>query len=221
MKNMIAYRKTTRLKTILSVIVSITFLIVWLPFLRAIFDGRSYHWGTEYFVFLIYGAGVNLDFIFVVIQLLFYAALMISFYWVKNRNIFYGMLSLWFLNVFGNLLFDIIMNGDTMFHGDTLGVHISITWIVVPLSVLALLMIVLVIREDLAEAEQSIGWNMRNRNLMFLILGPLPIQAVLFAIGEPHALTDEIGVIISILQCFLIPIFLRPRAQEMVNAVHA
>ena len=106
-----------------------------------------------------------------------------------------------------------------MFHGDTLNVHISITWIVVPLATLALFMIFLVIREDLAAGGQTISWNMRNRNLMFLILGPLPIQAVLFAIGEPHALTDEIGVIISILQCLLIPIFLRPNEHQMVSPV--
>jgi len=210
MKNFIAYRKTTGLKTFLSVIVSLTFMIVWLPFLRAIFDGSSYHWGTEFFGMGFYGSGVNADFIFIIIQLLFYAALIISFYWVKNRNLFYGLLGLWFINVFGNLLADIMINGDTMFHGDTLNVHLSITWIVVPLSVLALVIIGLVIREDQRMEDVSLEWNHRNRMMMFIILGPVPIQAVLFAIGEPHGITDQIGVIISILQSFLIPMIIRP-----------
>lgn len=216
MKNFIAYRKNSGLKTLLSVIVSITFLIVWLPFLRAIFDGSSYNWGTEYFGFDIYGSGVNIDFIFVIIQLLFYAVFMISFYWVKNRNWFYGFLGLWFINVFGNLISDILINGDTMFHGDTLNVHLSITWIVVPLSLLALVLIIFVIKEDLKAEEELISWSPKNRLMLFVILGPLPVQGLLFAMGEPHGITDQIGVIISILQCFLIPLIMRPRASNTV-----
>ena len=129
---------------------------------------------------------------------------------MKNRNWFYGLLVLWFLNVFGNLLFDIVWYGDTMFHGDTLNVHVSLTAIVVPLSLLALVMIFFLVKWDRKAAEESIVWNRRNRQLMWIILGPLPIQAVLFAIGEPHGITDQVGVIISIVQSFAIPVFLRP-----------
>ena len=108
-------------------------------------------------------------------------------------------------------LVDIIVNGGAMFHGDTLNVQISISWIVVPLSILAIGLIFMVIRQDQASQEVSIPWDLKNRNLMLLILGPIPIQAVLFAIGEPHGITDQIGVVMSIVQSYLIPIFLRPR----------
>jgi hypothetical protein len=210
MKSLIAYRNPTKLKSLLTFIISITFMIVWLPFLRAIFDGESYHWGTNYFGYMIHGAGVNSDFIFVIIQLLFYVALAFSMYWIQNRKVFYGLLLVWFTNVFGNLLYDIVANGDTMFHGDTLNVHISITWIVVPLSALALILIFFVIKQDIDQKEVSIEWNAMNRNLAYFILGPLVIQAILFAVGEPHATTDEIGVIISLVQNFALPFIVRP-----------
>lgn len=194
-------------------------MTTWLPFLRAIFDGESYRWGTAYFGFTFQGAGVNLDFIYVVAQLLFYAALMVSMYWVRNRSYYYVLLGVWFVNYFGNLISDIIINGDTMFHGDTLNVHISITWIILPLSLLAMFLVLLVIRSDRNATEQITPWSAKNKMLLFVILGPLPIQAVLFAVGEPHGITDQVGVIISILQSFLIPIILRPQSLKPKDAV--
>ena len=210
MKTLIAYRPSSKLKTLLAVLISLTFIPVWLPFLRSIFDGRSYEWGASYFGFQINGAGVTPGFIFFVIQFLFYVALLISMFHIRNRLFYYLMLAIWFIHVFGNLLSDIIMNGDTMFHGDTLGVHVSLTWIVIPLSLLGLLLILFEIKADQKAGEQFIPWTTKNRNLLWLIMGPLPFQAVLFASGEPHGLTDQIGVIIAIAQCFLIPMILRP-----------
>lgn len=219
MKNLIAYRSSTKLTSILTFIMSLTFMIVWLPFLRAIFDGSSYQWGTVYYGLSIHGAGVNADFIFVVIQLLFYTALFFSIYWVRNRVWFYGLLIIWYFNVFGNFISEIIMNGDTMFHGDTLNVHISLTWIIIPLSLLALTLVYFVIRADRRAEEQYILWSKKNRVLLYIILGPLPVQAVLFAIGEPHGITDQIGVIMSIIQSFAIPEILRPNKVMVSSAV--
>lgn len=217
-----AYRAPTGLTNLLTFLISATFMTTWLPFLRAIFDGESYQWGTNYFGLLFYGAGVNSDFIYVVIQLLFYSSLMISMYWVQNRTWYYGLLVLWFVNFFGNLISDIVINGDTMFHGETMNVHISITWIVLPLSFLAMLLVYGIIRTDKSGQEQSIPWSIQNTRLLFIILGPLPIQAILFASGEPHGLTDQIGVIISIAQCFFIPFILRPYLNKQIaSAINA
>lgn len=210
MKTLQAYRTPNTLTNILTFLISLTFMTTWLPLLRATFDGASYQWGTQYFGFLFYGSGVNIDFIYVVVQFLFYSALMVSMYWVRNRTIYHSLLVVWLINYFGNLVSDIIINGDTMFHGDTMNVHISITWIIVPLSIAAMMLVFFVIRADRSAEEQIISWSSKNKTLLLIILGPLPIQAVLFAMGEPHGITDQIGVIISILQSFLIPTFLRP-----------
>jgi hypothetical protein len=212
MNSLIAYRGTSKLKTIFSILMSLTFMIVWLPFLRAIFDGESYLWGLTYYGLNINGAGVAFpDFFFIIIQLFFYGLLFYGLYWMQNRKLYYALLILWFLNVFGNLIADIIINGDTMFHGDTLNVHISITWIILPLSALALLLIYFILKADTKENETAIPWSPRNKMLMLFILGPVVIQGVLFAIGETSGTTDQIGVIMSIIQCFLIPLIFRPK----------
>jgi hypothetical protein len=211
MKNLIAYRKPTGWSTFLSVLISLTFMITWLPFIRSSFDGDSYVWGTAFFGTQMSGAGFGGDYPFLVFQLLFYCSLFASLFWAKNRLIYYVLLVVWYITVFGSFIADIIVNGDQMFHGDTLNVHISITWIIVPLAILALILIGVVIRSDMKASKETIPWNSKNTFWMLLILSPLPVQAFLLAYGEPHDITDQIGVLISIVQCFLIPIFLRPR----------
>jgi hypothetical protein len=119
---------------------------------------------------------------------------------------------IWYLTVFGSFIAEIIVNGDQMFHGETLNVHISITWIIIPLAVLALLLIGKVILSDMKADDEAIAWNSKNTYWMLIILGPIPVQAFLLASGEPHGITDQIGVIISIAQCFMIPVLLRPRS---------
>ncbi len=210
MKNSIAYRKATPVKTLLQIVIAITFLTVWLPLLRALFDGSSYQWGVNYFGYIFHGAGLTADYIFLIVQLMFYTGLFYSLYWVRNRKICYGLLLAWFIHVFGNLFYDIIKNGDTMFHGDTLNVHVNITWIVITLAILALALIGIVIVKDLKEESVNISWSAKNSRLAIFILSPLVLQAILFMIGEPHETTDEIGVIISLAQNFFLPFIFRP-----------
>ncbi len=217
MKNLIAYRKPTVWKNVLAFLISVTFLVVWLPFLRSVFDGASYPWGTNYFGFFISGNGITPEFLFVVIQLVFYVILMYSMYWMRNRIVFYILALLWFINSFGNLLFDIAVNGDTLFHGETLNVHISLFWVVLPLSAISLLLIYQVIREDAQSAETAYRWTPKNSMRLLLILGPLPLQALLLASGEPDGITDQVGVIMSISQCLLLPFVYKPSIPPQVT----
>jgi hypothetical protein len=191
-------------------LMAFSFLIVWLPLLRSLLDGDTYQWGTSYFGTMISGAGVTASLMFLVVQLVFYVGLFWSIFRAQKRMIAYLLTIVWWIHFFGNLLFDIIVNGDTMFHGDTLNVHISISMIVIPLSILAAVLIVLWIRRDLKSHDIEIQWSRKNKMLALLILGPLPLQAILLRIGEPHATTDEIGVIITILQCLLLPLIFFP-----------
>ena len=214
MESLVAYRSSSRLSTWLSLIISLTFLMVWLPLLRSVFDGSSYQWGMGYFGLQLHGTGLTPSYLFLVIQLIFYMALFVSMYRVQNRQVYYVLLLLWFVHVFGNLLADIAINGDTTFEGDTLGVSISLFWIVLPLSALALLLVLLAIRADRRATPQSIPWNAKNRKMLWLILGVLPIQAILLASGSPDGLRDQIGVILTIVQCFLLPLIVRPYGGE-------
>ncbi|MCX2743284.1 ubiquinol cytochrome C oxidoreductase [Mangrovivirga sp. M17] len=210
MKNLVSHRKPDIWKKILMFLFSLTFIIVWLPFIRSVFDGQSYVWGTQYFGVWFRGAGLNGDFGFLILQLLFYAGLMFSIFWIKDRRIFYSLLILWWINFFGNLLFDIIKNGDTMFHGDTLNIHVSISAIVIPLSVIGLLVVIMAIRSDAASEDLAIEWKSKNNLMLGIILGPLVVEAILFSVGEPHGITDQVGVVMALIQCFSLPFIYKP-----------
>lgn len=208
MKNLIAYRAPNIWTNLLSVFISITFMIVWLPFIRSLFDGTSYVWGIQYFGFLITGAGLSLSFLFLIVQLALYAAVIIGLYRMENRTQYGVLLFIWWVNVFGNFIFDIVKNGDSMFHGDTLNVHVSITAIILPLAALAVFLIIMVLRTE--KESVSISWVKKNTTLLNIFLAMLPVLFILFFSGEPHGITDQIGVIIAIAQCFYIPLIFRP-----------
>ena len=213
MKNLKAYRRPNIWTNSLSIFISITFMIVWLPFIRSLFDGTSYVWGTQYFGFWIRGAGISWSFLFLIAQFSLYAAVIIGLYRMENRKVYGSILSLWWLNVFGNLIFDILKNGDTMFHGDTLNVHVSITAIILPLAAIAMFLIIMVLRTE--KGISSIPWVKKNSTLLNIFLAMIPVLFILLFSGEPHGLTDQIGVIIAIAQCFYIPLIFKP--YEMTN----
>ncbi len=219
MTTLTANRKNHGLANALLFIVGITFLVTWLPLLRSLFDGQSYQWGLSYFGYFLGGKGVTPAYLFLVIQLLFYGVLFMSFYWIKNRIVHYVLMGIWWVHIFGNLLFDIYTSGDTEFHGETMNVHVSLSAIVIPLSLVTILLMILTIRKDMHAGNVMISWSRRNTMLALIILGPLPIQAILLASGEPHGITDQIGVLISIAQCLAIPFIVRPYNQNQKNDV--
>lgn len=210
MKNVFAVRKSNGLFNGLMILSGITFMLVLLPLQRCLLDGESYSWGMNYFGMSFFSKGVQPDYFILIPFLLLYVLYFYAFYWVKNRILFYIMLVWYWIHNFGNLLFDILKNGDTEFHGDTLDIHISLSAIVIPLSVVFLIWIVAVILKDKKLAVVQIPWSRKNKIKAILILGILPIQALLYATGEPHGLTDEIGVILTILQSFLFGIIFIP-----------
>ena len=214
MKNLIAIRSKNILFNILMFFAAFTFMLVWLPLLRCLFDGNSYQWAQQYYGITLVSKGLSADYLALVFFLIIYMALFSSFYWIKNRVIFYALLIWWWLHVFGNLLFEIIQNGDTQFHGDTLNVHVSLSAIVIPLAIIAAILIFLVIRKDRQTPDTQIKWSKPNTQKALFILGPLPIQAILFATGEPHGITDQIGVLIAIAQSYLFPIIFFPAKNQ-------
>lgn len=216
MKQLFAFRRPSTWSNVLMVVISITFMIVWLPFIRSLFDGDTYQWGMDYFGLFISGAGITPSFIFLVIQLALYTLLIIGMYRMANRSLYHVLLGLWWINVFGNLISDIIINGDTQFHGETMNVHISIAMIVIPLSLLALLLVLVFIRsESQYKLSEPLPWSLRNQKLGIAFLLSLPVVFILLFFGEPHATTDEMGVIIAISHCFYIPFVFKPYVKAL------
>lgn len=102
------------------------------------------------------------------------------------------------------------INGDTMFHGDSLNVHVSLTYFIVPYAAAVLLLMAKVIGEDMKTPDQAIGWSLINHRLLVSFLIMLPLLYMLLSTGQPHGTTDQIGVLIAIGQYFFIPFIIRP-----------
>jgi hypothetical protein len=185
-------------------------MLVWLPLLRCLFDGVTYSWGQWYFGKQLFSAGISADYFMLIPFLFLYLALFYAFYYAKNRKIFYGLMIIWWVHFWGNFLLDIVIHGDTQFHGDTLNVHVSLSAIIVPLAIIALLLIIAIIRKDRTMENLSIPRTSNNQLWTWIILAPLPLQAIFFMIGEPHALTDEIAVLITIAQSLALPFIFTP-----------
>ena len=187
-----------------------TFMLVWLPLLRCLMDGTSYRWGQMYFNWPLASEGLQVDYLFLVVSLVLYGALFYTSYWWKQRVVFYLLLMWWWVHVIGHLIYQIHIQGDTMFHGDTLDVHVSLKSIVYPLAILGALLVLAVMYKDQKLPSGQISWGKVNKIRAAVILIPLVLQVFLFSSGQPHGTTDQIGVVIAILQSLLMPTIFWP-----------
>ena len=99
--------------------------------------------------------------------------------------------------------FYVVFAGDGyLFHGVTINVHLDLSFIIIPIMIVMGVLVVYIILEDRKYSFLAKGTK-KNRFWSILLLTPIPVQAVLFFMGEPHGLTDRIGVIIALLQVAL------------------
>lgn len=187
---------------LLLILTSLTFATSWLPFIRGIADGESYLWGTSLFGNSFYGKGMSGDFYYVVINVIICLVLMYSFYWIKNRIVFYTLLVVWYGSMIANSFYEVFAGDGYMFHGDTLNVHLDLSFIIIPIMILMGALVVKVILKDLKHSFIAKGTK-KNKFWAILLLAPIPVQVVLFYMGEPHGISDKIGVIIALLQVVL------------------
>lgn len=192
----------------LLLLTGLTFITTWLPFLRAILDGETYQWGTRFFGTMYRGAGVSTDFIYIVLNALVGIALLTSFYWAKNRIIFYILCLLWFVPMIGNSFYEVFVGEGYSFHGDTLNLHLDLSYVIIPFMLLLGAFVIYMILQDRKQQFRA-KWSKKNKRWLAILLIPLPVQAVLLYMGEPHGITDKIGVIIAVLQVILISFALR------------
>ncbi len=186
----------------LLILTSFTFATSWLPFIRGIADGESYQWGSSLFGNALYGKGISGDFYYVVLNVIIGLMLMYSFYWIKNRIAFYLLLILWYGSMIANSFYEVFAGDGYMFHGDTLNVHLDLSFIIIPLMIVMGALVGHVILED-RKYSFVVKGTKKNKFWAILLLFPIPVQAVLFSMGEPHGITDRIGVIIALLQVAL------------------
>ena len=192
-----------KLLNVLLFLTGLTFITTWLPFLRSIMDGASYQWGAEFFGSMYSGKGLSGDFLYVCINFVLGMGLLYSVFWIKNRKIFYGLAILWFGSMIGNAFFHVASGEGYEFHGDTLGIHVDLAYVIIPfLSLLGIFVGYMILQDR--NQNLNFQWGKKNRMWARILLGLIPIQAVLLATGEAHGTTDQIGVVLAIAQVFLL-----------------
>lgn len=201
-----------RLFIVLWVWLSFRTILPWLVFFRLTFEGDSYSWGSEYFGRMFYSSGLaRPDFLVV------YALLAVSLFllWQLRKHHFKlaAPLTLLFLGFFAaNALYQLVAGEPVIFEGDTLGVKINVS---IPFFILNFGMFVIglmwwnsvrALKQGRGPAALTPARKMVVRACIFFV----PVQLALLIFGEPHALTDEIGVIGTILQWVLLAWTLYP-----------
>ncbi len=194
----------------------VTFHLVfsWLPLVRCVMDGESYAWGTSHFGHMFHSRGLERPDVWL---LVFKSALFGTLIYLGARGagrLFQWLILLWTLVLTADVTYAVATNPKGMeFHGDTLGLHFNMGWVLVPVvGAFALLALWWVVRERRAGREtETPPWTAANRKLLLICLLLLPVQFVLLRFGEPHGLTDKIGVLLTILQCPLFTFALWPR----------
>jgi hypothetical protein len=204
--------KPDRLLKVILIWTMLTFIIVWLPLVRGLMDGESYQWGSMFWGFQFGGRGLRGDYWLLVLQALFGLTLL-YLGWRGAQQPFHWLLLLWHIPLAMEATYNSLRSPeDYRFRGDTLGVDVSLAW-VGPLLFggVALLSILWVIR-DLRRGKEKVvpPWTRSNRLLLLTAVSLLPIQFFLLRYGVPHGLTDQIGVILTMLQWMLINLGLFP-----------
>ena len=178
---------------------SLTTVAFWLPTVRGAFDGASYEWG----LFGLGGRGTGGDYWLPLATSL--AAIALTAGARRGRRWALWAIAAWSLLL--TLALSIFMatsREDFRFRGDTLGIDVSLRWVgPVVLAAATLLTLVSATREH-ASANGVPTSNSLNWSWLAALTLALPIQFALLRLGAPVSSLDQVGVLLTIVQWFLI-----------------
>lgn len=190
----------------------VTMIFTWLPLIRGLMDGPSYAWGTSFWGYRVGGTGIGGDYWVLVSQAVLGLSVL-ALGWRGAQAPFHAMLLLWHGVLGSSAVYSALTRPEQYrFRGDTMGIDISVAW-VAPLLfggffLLALWWVVRDYRRGTSRATPA--WTRANSVWLALLGSMLPLQYVLLHFGEPHGLTDKIGVVITVTQCLLLGRIFRP-----------
>jgi len=195
-----------RLFTVLWLWVSFRTLLPWLVFFRLTFEGDSYSWGTNYFGHMFYSSGLARP-DFLLVYALLAAGLVILYLLHDFRFKLGGALLLLFLGIFAaDALYQLLAGEPQVFRGDTLDVTVDLTVVFFILQ-FGMFAVALAwwagIRRGVENAQPR-ALTPKRKIIVKACVIFVPIQLILLIFGEPHGLTDEIGVIGTMLQWALL-----------------
>ena len=172
----------------------------WLVTFRLTLEGAGYSWGSEYFGHMFHSSGLSrVDVVVVYLLLAVGIALLLGLR--RHRFSVYAPLTVAYLAVFAaNALYQLLSGEPVLFEGATLGVNVNITavFLVLQFGMFLIALLWWYGVRDIREGPGSGPLGSARRTLLKIAVSIIPIQIVLLVVGEPHALTDEIGVILTL-----------------------
>jgi hypothetical protein len=179
-------------------------------------DGASYTWGTAYWGLTVGGSGTSGHYWLLVIQG-FIGLSILALGWRGARPPFHPLLLLWHAVLATSAVYSAFTHPDQYrFRGDTMGIDISLAW-VGPLLFGGFFLLALVwTARDLRRGHRPpvSAWTKTNTAWLAILLCMLPVQFALLRFGEPHGRTDQLGVVLTIIQCCLLGRIFRPTARS-------
>lgn len=191
------YRAARRLQILLMSWLTLTFLAAWLPMVRGAMDGDSYQWGASLFGTYFGGAGTGGDYEFALLKA-GVALVLLYFGWRRPNGIFRILLVGWLALGLADTLYNVLTSPESFrFHGDTLGVDLSL---VVAAPALDGVMLVLAGWWALRAPVLPVPPLARpNHVLLATAAALLPIQYVLLSRGTGQETSDVVGVLLTMI----------------------
>lgn len=209
-----------RLFTVMWVWICFRTILPWLVFFRLTFEGAGYSWGTQYFGKMFYSSGLaRADFL--VIYALLAASLFLLYHLRQYNFKLIAPVLVAYLGFFAaDALYELLAGNPIIFEGDTLGVVINLS---IPFFVLQFGMFILGVAwwlgiRNIASVAKPQPMAKYKQTIVKVCAAIVPVQLALLIFGEPHALTDEIGVILTVLQWLLLAFSLYPGSSYRTQA---
>ena len=181
-------------------LLTLPFILYWLPFLRSIFDGASYQWGHSLFGHGFSGAGLSGDFWFPCLGVALGVILLWSG-WRGPDRLFRPLAlvvaGIWLADAIHTLL----SGEDIAFEGATLGMTLSVGRIFLAYYALLLALLLWTFR---APARPGRPLGRANKLLLLAVILLLPVQYLALSSGQGREASDQIGVLITIGQWLLL-----------------
>lgn len=179
---------------------ALTTVVFWLATVRGAFDGPSYRWG----LFGLSGRGTGGDYWFPLVGAAGALAVLAGGW--RGKRWAFATLAVWSVLVLVTIIAVMASSPDDFrFRGDTLSLDVSLVWIGPLLfGAGAVLSLVAAWRAYRRAPIVAAPWNARSSRWLALLAAALPVQFVLLRFGHAESLSDQIGVLVTIAQWFMV-----------------
>lgn len=191
-----------RLFTLLWAWLAFRTLLPWLVTYRLTLEGNTYSWGAEYFGRMFHSSGLARPDFLIVYALLAVSVLILWQLRQHHFRIAAPALAAFMGFFAANAAYQWLAGEPMMFHGDTLNIHVNLS---VPIFAFNVGFFALAVLwwwgvRDVSRGPGPRPMSRVRRAVLWLCIAATPVQVILLMSGEPHALTDEIGVLMTLAQ---------------------